>query len=174
MENPISSTFMLIAGILILTLFPLQHAWRVTERTCYSYVQAETNDFCDNLRHKGYMDETMYQDFLRHLARTQQIYDVRMIHTRKVYFPLSPTDPQYTVDRPYLLIEEQYALTDIFQRMRIDPQGRYWMGKGDGISVEVSNKSRNDPGVFWSLLGGSSDNAMLFVRAAGAVTNVDE
>lgn len=165
---------MLIVGILVLTLLPIQHAYRVMNRTCASHVQAETDDFCDNLRHKGYFDERMLDDFIRSLARTGKIYDIRIIHSRQVIWPMQPGEPGYDPEHPYVIFDEKTALPEILESMHAaGMNGRYRMDRGDSISVEVVERSASSAGAFWSMLGSGGD-ALMCIRAAGGVTNADE
>lgn len=171
--NNLSTLFASIVAVIIFTLVPAYRTHWIIDQQVFKYVNMETQEFANNIRHKGYIDKEMYESFVRRLANTENVYDIEIIHTKKEYHPLHPADPEYSDDHTFAVVEEKFPLQTIIEVINNSPEHQYRMSKGDNISVEVVNKSKTGTMIFIQALGGSADNTLIFSKAGGMVTNED-
>lgn len=171
--NPLSTLFASIVAIILLTIVPAYRAYWIIDQQVFKYVNIQTQEFTNNIRHKGFIDDDMYEAFVKALSNTENVYDISIVHTEKVYHPLQPGDPGYTPEHTFTVVEEMYPLNTIIEEINTSPARRYQMHQGDNISVEVVNKSKTGTMVFIQALGGEAENSLLFSKAGGMVTNED-
>lgn len=171
--NPLSTLFASIVAIILLTIVPAYRAYWIIDQQVFKYVNLQTQEFTNDIRHKGYIDDDMYEDFVKSLSNTENVYDIRIVHTEKAYYPLQATDPGYTPEHTFTVVEVMFPLDAIIEEMDANTAHQYRMHQGDNISVEVVNKSKTGTMVFIQALGGGAENSLLFSKAGGMVTNED-
>lgn len=171
--NSLSTLFASIVAVIIFTLVPAYRTYWIVDQQVFKYVNMETQNFANNVRHKGYIDEKMYEDYVKGLANTQNVYDIKIVHTKKVYHPLSPTDPGYSQDNTFTVVEQSYPIQTILNGINSSPNHQYRMNQGDDISVEVVNMSKTGTMVFLQAIGGKGENSLIFSKAGGMITNED-
>jgi len=171
--NNLSTLFASIVAVIIFTLVPAYRTHWIIDQQVFKYVNMETQEFVNNIRHKGYINQEIYESFVKSLANTGNIYDIEIIHTKKEYHPLHPTDPEYSEDHTFTVVEEKFPLQTIIEEINSSPNQQYRMSKGDNISVEVVNKSKTGTMVFIQVLGGNAENSLIFSKAGGMITNED-
>jgi hypothetical protein len=171
--NPLSTLFASIVAIIIFTLVPVYRTYWIIDQQVYKYVNLQTQEFANDIRHKGYIDNERFEAFIKALSNTENVYDINIVHIEKIYHPLQATDPGYTPDHTFTVIEEAHPLNAIMEGINSSPAHQYRMHQGDTISVEVVNKSKTGTMVFIQALGGKAENSLLSSRAGGMVTNED-
>ena len=87
MEDTLQRVFSVLISILILFVLPLYITFEKMDDISYSLALKITSNFVDSVTAKGYITESMYNDFLRELSVTNNVYDVRMEHVSKKYIP---------------------------------------------------------------------------------------
>lgn len=171
--NPLSTLFASIVAIILLTIVPAYRAYWIIDQQVFKYVNMQTQEFANNIRHKGYIDYEQFESFVKALSNTENVYDINIVHTEKIYHPLQATDPGYTSDHTFTIVEEAHPLNAIIEVINNSPLREYRMHQGDNICVEVVNKSKTGTMVFIQVLGGEAENSLIFSRAGGMVTNED-
>lgn len=171
--NSLSALFASIVAVIIFTMVPAYRTYWIIDQQVFKYVNMQTQEFANNIRHKGYIDQEMYETFIKQLSNTGNVYDIEIIHTKKDYHPLQPTDPGYSPDHTFVVVEESFPIETIIDGINSSPNHQYRMSQGDNISVEVVNKSKTGTMVFLQALGGKAENTLIFSKAGGMVTNED-
>ena len=171
--NPLSALFASIVAIIIFTLVPAYRTYWIIDQQVFKYVNQQTQEFANDVRHKGYIDYEMYEGFIRKLSHTDNVYDIKIIHTEKIYHPLQPTDPEYSADHTFTVIKEMHPIEAIMDDINNSSIHEYRMHQGDSVSVEVVNISKTGTMVFIQALGGNAENSLIFSKAGGMVTNED-
>jgi len=171
--NSLSALFASIIAVVIFTLVPAYRSYWIIDQQVFKYVNMQTQEFTNNVRHKGYINKEMYEDFVKQLANTENVYDIKITHTKKTYHPLQPTDKGYSVDHTFEVVEEKFPLQTIMENIDKNPEHQYQMHQGDNISVEVVNTSKTGTMVFLQALGGKAENSLIFSKAGGMITNED-
>ncbi len=103
--NPLSTLFASIVAIILLTIVPAYRAYWIVDQQVFKYVNMQTQEFANDIRHKGYIDDDMYEDFVKTLSNTEKC--LRHPHRAygKVYHPLQATDPGYTPEHTFTVVE---------------------------------------------------------------------
>lgn len=87
MEDTLQRVFSVLISILILFVLPLYITFEKMDDISYSLALKITSNFVDSVTAKGYITESMYNDFLRELSVTNNVYDIKMEHVSKKYVP---------------------------------------------------------------------------------------
>lgn len=88
MEETLQRVFSVLISVLILFILPLYITFEKMDDISYSLALKITSNFVDNVTAKGYLSEEMYNDFIRELSVTGNVYDIKMEHTAKKYNPV--------------------------------------------------------------------------------------
>ncbi len=171
--NSLSTLFASIVAVILLTLVPAYRSYWILDQQVFRYVNMQTQEFANNIRHKGYISSEMYEEYVKNLSHTENVYDISIVHTKKTYHPLQLTDPGYSPDNTFVVVEEMIPLKTIVDGINSSPTKQYRMNQGDSVSVKVVNKSKTGTMVFIQMLGGKAENSLIFSKAGGMVTNED-
>lgn len=88
MEDNLQRVFSVLISVLILFLMPLYITFEKMDDISYSLALKITSNFVDTVNAKGYITEEMYNDFVKELSVTGNMYDVKMEHVAKKYNPV--------------------------------------------------------------------------------------
>ena len=167
----LSALFASIVAVILFTLVPAYRTYWIIDQQVYKYVNLETQELANNMRHKGYIDMEMYEGFVGDLSKTQNVYDISIIHTKKTYYPLLSTDPGYSANHMFTVVEQKYPLSAIVDQMNSDANHMYKMSRGDNVYVEVVNRSKTGTMVFLQIVGGNGESSLVSSKAGGMITN---
>jgi len=148
MSNPLSK---IVAALLVVALLVLYPAVQAAEREESIAVLAAYNtmvQFTDAVRNKGYLSAGMYEDFVRELAVSGQVYEVELEHRHKKYHPEygDPADSG-TFQERFSVIYDSYYTPELLSQLfpdtgSLDDTDRlYRMEIGDFFSVALSKRS---------------------------------
>lgn len=171
--NNISTLFAAIVAVVLLTVVPSYRLYWIIDQHVFNYVNVETQRFSNSIRHDGYINKDMYEGFVHSLAKTQNVYDIQINHVKKVYYPLQPTDPGYSIDHTFEVIEEDFPTQYILDGIYSSPSGEYRLRQGDSIIVSVENLTTTGSAIFMTFMGGNAASSFIFSRFGGMVTNED-
>lgn len=121
----------IIVTVILLFLVPLQYAGAKADVVSRSYVMTETAYFVDSVRNTGCLTTQMYQEYLKKLAVTGQVYDIEITHYQKL---LNETESGYQTYYHGVYTEE--LLKQLFSE-----EDRYEFLPGDFIRLQVKSKS---------------------------------
>jgi len=171
MDSIISQLTAIILAVAMLFVAPAYRIYWMKDLEIYKYVSNETSQFVTTVRLKGYISKKILETYLESLNKTGYMYDVELVHSKKVYYPLDPTHPDYTPEHRFAVEDDVYPTKTILDT--IYNQGKdYRMNIGDNFEVVIINKTKTSAMVLSSYLGGSGEN-MIFVRFGGAIQNED-
>ncbi len=124
-------SFEKIAELLITTvlffLIPLQYAGAKADVVGRTYVMTETAYLVEAVRTTGRLSGQMYQEYLKRLGATGQVYDVKIIHYEKL---LNETEEGYQTYYHGIYTE------DILEAL-FSEEGSYVFSPGDFFRIEV-------------------------------------
>lgn len=162
-DNVLSQVAAIILAVMILFVAPAYRISWLRDQEVYKYVSKETSQFVNNVRLKGFVSKENLELFLSELNKTNNTYDVQIVHTQKAYYP-SGSDA-------FQVVDDKHFTREILEKV-YNKGEEYPMKAGDNFEVVVVNRSRTGSMVFSSLLGGSGDT-MIFARYGGAIQNED-
>lgn len=118
----------LLITIVLLFLMPLQYAGAKTDVLNRTYVMTETAYLVDAVRSTGRLTDQMYQEYVRRLGTSGQVYEIQITHYEKL---LNETEEGYETYYHGVYTE------DILTRMFEDRQ--YDFFPGDFFKVQVNS-----------------------------------
>lgn len=171
MDSIISQLTAIILAISILFVAPAYRIGWLKDQEIYKYVSNETSQFVTNVRLKGFISKRNLETYLKSLDKTGYMYDVELVHSKKVYYPLDPSHPDYISVHRFAVEDDDYYTKTILDTIYKDKKD-YRMSMGDNFEVVIINKTRTGAMVISNFLGGSGDN-MIFAKCGGAIQNED-
>jgi len=172
--NSFSTFIAIIVALILMVIVPSYRAYFIIDQQVLNFVNKENQDFVNNIRHKGFISKEMYEKFILDLSKTQNVYGIEIIHTKKVYYPLFPSDAEYSIDTTFKVLEQKYSKEQIIEQIYapLNLTKDYRMSQGDTISIKVENKSITGYMVYMSLMG-ANGSSFIFSRYGGMITNED-
>lgn len=169
MREDISTFFSFILILIMLVIAPVFLLYQGMHNKIASEVDKVTFKFVQDTRNKGYISKYTYENFLNNLSNTRNTYKVEIIHEKHIWYPLKPTDPKYTADKPYIILDDVYCEDQILETIYNNSKD-YKMEVGDDISVTVTNNNETSFSVFNKLLGNINEHG-IYSNFGGAIKN---
>lgn len=88
MEDIIQRVFAVIFVVLVFFAMPLYMTFEKKDDISYALATKITSNFVDEVTAKGYLSESMYNDFISKLAVTGNTYDIKLEHIAREYSPV--------------------------------------------------------------------------------------
>lgn len=88
MEDIIQRVFAVIFVVLVFFAMPLYMTFEKKDDISYALATKITSNFVDEVTAKGYLSESMYNDFVSKLAVTGNTYDIKLEHIARKYSPV--------------------------------------------------------------------------------------
>lgn len=165
--NPLSKIVTILLAVILLFIFPIKDRYERTVKEVNNYINNVTFHFVKDIESKGYIDKKMYDDFLSNISKTNNRYDIQIIHTRKVYYPLEETDPRYSTSKTFIDLNDKYGIRQILNVLSDPSKGIYKMSVGDEIEIIVKNDLNFSLAPFESIAEGE----FIFARYGGFIEN---
>ena len=119
-------------------LVPLQDSARKADAVSQIYISNETTEFVNNIKNKGYITLEMYKRFIQNIDKTNNLYDIQIVHSHRLIEPLVNADriveEHYTV-RYYNTYQDEILET-------FDEGNIYYFSQGDYINVNIKNRNK--------------------------------
>ncbi len=113
---------------------------------CQTYVTTEVSYLVDSVRNLGYVTDQMYTTFLRKLEATNQVYDVELIHYKRVVDPILEENTVVWNECNYYCTYTSDILNQLYMGTNdVDDDGSvncYKMNQGDYFTMKVHNKNK--------------------------------
>lgn len=87
MDDNLQRVFSILMSTIIFFMLPLYIAFEKKDDISYALSLKITNNFVDEVKSKGYISKNMYDGFTSDLALTGNIYEIKMEHIAKKYYP---------------------------------------------------------------------------------------
>lgn len=133
----------LLLAVVLLFLVPLNYMAQKQDAICQTYVTNEVTYLVDSVRNLGYLTDQMYQVFLKKLDSSNQLYDVELIHYKKMTEIIPEENDIIWNECNYYCTYTDEILSDLYpQSNRDDVVNRYIFNQGDYFTIKVSNKNK--------------------------------
>lgn len=183
MANSVSKWFAAFLSVLLLYMVPAGESARRQDDLSRIVVYQSVTKFVDSVRMKGYITPQMYQDFMRELDVTGNLYEVEMEHQHKKYEPdySDPAD-NGTFQDSYSVVYDAYFEREILNHLfpesspPEDYQGRvYKLTAGDFLKVRVKSLNKTPSLLLFDALTGSNsgEKSAIVFPYGGMVLNED-
>ncbi len=121
----------ILVTVILLFLVPLSYMSAKNEMLCQTYVTTETTYFVDSVRNIGFLDQQMYETFVKKLAVTNVPYEIRLSHYKAKLKEQELEQSEVTYSPYYQGIYHEEMLDSILNTEQ------YFFNKGDFFSVSV-------------------------------------
>ncbi|MFD1175680.1 hypothetical protein ACFQ3W_05100 [Paenibacillus puldeungensis] len=151
MSNPLSKVTAALLAVVLLFLVPAVQSAQREEDIRYLSAYHLMVQFADAVRNKGYVSDTMYEDFTRELETKGSLYDIEFEHRHKKYHPEygDPADSG-TFQGRFSVIYDAYYTQDVMNVLFPDSpttadedERKYLLHEGDFFTVTVLDRSRS-------------------------------
>ena len=178
MGDSLSKIVAIVLAVLLMFIIPIKSEFERLDDISRIYVLNETTKFVDRVRNLGYITPRMYLEYVRNIEATDNLYEVRLEHGRKIYIPvyeeslsgnlefkeehIEEYDTSFTEDIiKVLLPDSPVGGDDIILELR----------KGDYFAVTVFNTNRTMATKMQEMLGSNVPVEKIFVRYGGLVND---
>lgn len=183
MAKVLSVLFAAIVACALLYVYPALNSYERQEQIAYNIAYKAVTAFVDSVRNKGYITPTMYNDFNKQLAATDNMFDIRMEHDRKRYNP-AYADPANasTFQSKYEVYYEGFYTERIMSTLfpdnslpAADKSRYYYLQVGDMFTVTIKNKNMTKAALVRDFLtnGNTGDPTRIYIPYGGMVQNED-
>lgn len=93
MSDTLSNIFGAILAVLLLIIAPVLLFASGSQSATQTYVSTITTEFVDEVREVGYISPLMYEQFMKQLDSTKNVYKVEIIHKQRVAL-VTPAAPE--------------------------------------------------------------------------------
>lgn len=137
--NALSKMSAIIIAILLLFLFPLLYLAQKQDAVTQAYISETTGNLVDAIKNSGYLTTDMYDEFIRKIDLSNNVYEVKIEHSHWVLTPIYDASDQFTGDYNKYRINtyEDDILEEIYHG-----SGIYKLTQGDYIVFTVYNKNK--------------------------------
>ncbi len=73
-----------LIAIILITIFPLQYLAQTYNENVDTYIDDDTKQLVNDIRDKGYLDKSMYEEFIGDLDNTRELYDIEIADIQPV------------------------------------------------------------------------------------------
>lgn len=114
MDENLQRIFTVLVAVIMMFILPLYMAFEKKDDISYSLALKVTSNFVNEVTSKGYITREMYDSLLSGLAGTDNAYDIKLQHRKKLYYPVlelsSSAEPgiKYRID--YALLKSEYEM----------------------------------------------------------------
>lgn len=167
--NGITRIIGIFIAVLLLLVFPIYNQAQNVDDITRTKILAEANELLDNARDLGYITPNMYEDFLRNVSSTGNVYEITLEHLNKVVYP-DLTDPL-----AFVIVEEGYYNKEILEDVLFNEslplnQRKYYMNEGDMLTIKIINTSLTTAEVMrGGMVGVTSANSSIYVKVGGMI-----
>lgn len=115
-------------------------------------VKNSVNQFQKNVRKKGYITKQLYMNLASDIGSTG-MYKIELTHSIPKVYPLKPTDPLYSADKPWIELDEKHYSNEIIPVILGKDSKDYYMSYGDDFKVHVTKVGKTGLEYILSVLG---------------------
>lgn len=153
--------------IILLFLVPLHDMARRADTMSQVYVSNETTEFVNNIKNKGYITVEMYRRYIETIDKTNNLYDVQIVHSHKVVEPFVNEDETIEEGRYVTRFFDTYQdeILEVFDKGEI-----YHFSQGDYINVTIKNRNQTLSNQIFSFLSARNvPTVQIFVTYGGMI-----
>lgn len=132
--NSLSKIISIIIAVILMFIFPIEYMAIKQDMLHQIYVTAQTTYIVDCTLNLGYLTKQMYEEYLKNLNLTGNIYDINITYYKYNINNLSDTNEDYS--------ENYYGIYSEDVKEVIYSDGEYRFVKGDFLSFQVKNLNK--------------------------------
>ena len=137
--NPLSKIIAIILSVILMFIAPLLYMAQKQDVISQSYVSNKTTEFIDSIKNSGYISMQMYMDYINKIDATNNLYNIEIVHAKKVVEPLYNENSGNFLEDNYIYYVNTYQ-DKILETL--DKGEDYKFSQGDYISITVVNRTK--------------------------------
>lgn len=137
--NPLSKIIAIILSVVLMFIVPMLYMAQKQDVITQSYVSNKTTEFIDSIKNSGYISMEMYMDYIHKIDATNNLYNIEIVHAKKVVEPLYDDNTGEFLEDNYIYYVNTYQ-DKILETL--DQGVDYKLSQGDFISIIVVNRTK--------------------------------
>lgn len=160
-----------VVVLIFATLFILFRIYGFKDDISNVNVSNAVYAFEEKIVKSGYIDRDSIETFSKDIFTATGGYGMKinLRHTHPATYPLKPSNPSYTIEKPYMTVNYFYETPYIYTT--IQASGIYKMNKGDTFMVEVVNKSETQQSLILRVFGSKTEANTIYAKFSGSIKN---
>lgn len=134
-----SKIIAIFLAVILLFISPLLYMAQKQDSISQLYVLSETSKFIDSIKNSGYVSQNMYEDFIKKIDSTGNLYEIELTHCHKRVEPLVDINTNDILQDFSVFYYNTYE-DEIFEAF--DMGRDYYFNRGDYISIHVINSNK--------------------------------
>lgn len=154
-------------AVILLFISPLLYLAQKQDSISLLYVSGETTKLIDNIKNSGYISKRMYDNFIKSIDRTGNLYRIEITHSHRKVEPLMDVNTDAILQDYSVYFYNTYE-AEIFEAF--DRNEDYYFNRGDYISIQVSNKNKTTAvSILESILSKDIEDTQIVVTYGGMI-----
>lgn len=134
-----SKIISIFLAVILMFLSPLLYMAQKQDTMSQLFVSSETTGFIDNIKNSGYVSKSMYEDFIKKIDKTGNLYQIEFTHCHRRVEPLVEVNTNDILHDFSVYYYNTYE-AEIFDAFDRDQD--YYFNRGDYISIRVYNRNK--------------------------------
>lgn len=134
-----SKIIAIFLAVMLLFISPLLYMAQKQDSISQLYISTETTRFIDSIKNSGYVSKIMYEDFIKKIDMTGNLYQIEITHCHQRVEPLVDINTNDILQDFNVYFYNTYE-EEIFEAF--DRNEDYFFNRGDYISILVSNRNK--------------------------------
>jgi hypothetical protein len=147
--------------VILLFIMPMKNSIEKKDDVIQTTVATYTAYFTDAIRNKGYLDQDMYEEFIKWLESSGYLYQIKMTHYKKIYY-MDESGQGFDMDYEY--VASDAIVDELYQE-----DERYNFFKGDFIVVNVTSKCKTSSQNISKRFLGTDVDGGVYVNYGGVI-----
>lgn len=132
-----SKIISIFLAVILMFISPLLYMAQKQDSITQLYVSTETTRFIDNIKNSGYINKSMYEDYIKKIDQTGNLYEIEITHCHKRVEPLVDVNTNDILQDYSVYYYNTYE-DEIFEAF--DKDMDYSFNRGDFISIDIFNR----------------------------------
>lgn len=154
-----------LLACILLFLAPIFFLAQKTELEIQSFVMTKTAYLVEHIKSDGYISPKMYEQYQRQLAKTGLLYEIKMEHQKKVYYPDEEKKEKEVQYQKHWISTYEDDILEIL----LEKREKYKMNRGDFFFLKVQSKSPSLAEHIRRNLFLSTGNSVIQVQFGGVI-----
>jgi hypothetical protein len=162
-----SKIIAIFLAVSLLFISPLLYMAQKQDSISQLYISTETTKLIDSIKNSGYVSKRMYEDFIKKIDKTGNLYKIEITHCHQRVEPLVDVNTNNILQdfNVYFYNTNEEEMLEAFDRNE-----DYYFNRGDYISIHVSNRNRTTAiSILESIISKDLEDTQIVVTYGGMI-----
>lgn len=162
-----SKMIAIFLAAILMYITPLLYMAQKQDSISQIYIYSETSRFIDSIKNSGYVSRNMYEDFIKRIDKTGNLYEIEVTHCHRRVEPLVDINTNDILRDFSIYYYNTYA-DEIFEAFDLNQD--YYFNRGDYISIKVTNRNKTTAiSILESFLSRDIEDQQILVTYGGMI-----